>query len=371
MVVEARTFVPTILGRIIRVCGGEEYRTLSIIWGCIRLISTRISGLPAVIEDEDGKRYRQPVWVKKPAQWCAWEDLLSGAVVSLLHYGNWYVIVERDGAGRVTGLCPLDPRCVTVESTPDGRLLYRVNGRLVVHEIIHQRYIAVPGNAVGVGALDAARMAIKISDAAEGYVARHFSQGAQLQVALTTKDMLPASSKKDIAAQVNAKAVGPENAYAPLVLDGGLDVKNLSMTTEQAQFIELTRWSDAKIAAQIYGLHPSMMGIVEAGTQLTYYNLQDREGQLWRDALGPLARRIQSALTMLVSPPRKLRLDSTQVLSGALKDQIRMAVDMANINRFSDHNVYSINEIRAMTGHRPIAEGDNAGPGEEDNDIYN
>jgi len=332
---------------------GEELRSVSMVWGCIRFIAARISALPPVVEDAEGRQYPPPLWVRQPARWCSFTDLLSGAVISLVHHGNWYVLVHRDRAQRVVGLSPLDPQQVTLEAAPNGQLIYRVNGEIITEELIHQRFIATSGNALGVGCLEAARVGIKISDAAEGYIARHFSQGAVLQVALTTKDMLPSSSKRDIAAQLRAKTVGADNAFAPLVLDGGLEVKHLAMTSEQAQFIQLAKWSDARIAAQIYGIQPSLVGVVEPGSQLTYHNLQDREGQVWRDALGPVASRIEQALSLpgLLPRGRKLRLDNSGILLGAARDRISMAASMSRMNRDSGMVIYTPDEIRAVTGH--------------------
>jgi len=68
-------------------------------------------------------------------------ELLSRALD--LH-GNFYARIERDGAGRVRELHPLEPHTVTIERTASGRLRYKVsasNGQpaamLLADEVLH------------------------------------------------------------------------------------------------------------------------------------------------------------------------------------------------------------------------------------------
>ena len=319
---------------------------LPIIWGCVTHLMGRVSSMPVRVVRPDGSPARRvPAWVARPNPHLSMSDLVQQGVFSLLQHGNWYPL-EFDGQVY----CP-DPRVVSIDTSgPDVE--YRVNGMEWPGRFVHVRFVSVPGAASGLGAIDAVRGIAAISRAAQDLATRHFERGLLLQYAVSSKDVLEPSVKKDIVDGLIARHSGPDRAWRPMVLDGGLTIESLAMTAEQGQFIQLAQWSDAVICSQIYRLDPSLLGIVQAGAQLTYSNQQDRERNAWLDAVQPLTQRIEAGLSALLGPGLAVDLDERRSLYGNTRDRVQAAVAM------SSAGILTMNEIRELVGYPPVAGGD-------------
>ena len=333
--------------------GGSGFETqLPIVFSCLTFIAKRLRVVPLRASYGDGSEARVPGWLREPWPGLSYADVVSMAVLSLLHYGNWFLFPLRDRANRVVAVAYPDPRDVTIDeySWSHGELRYLYVGRPYLGEVKHVRWFARAGHPWGLGAIDAMRTVGDIGLASQDLVLRHFQQGAQLQYILTSHQPLGKQSQLDLAAQIRATMNGPENAWRPLIADG-FDIKSIQMTAEQAQFLDLAQWTDSKIAAQIYHVDPTFLGLQQPGSSLTYTNAVDREGNLWRDCLDPIAKLLESAWSDLCAEPISVDLDSSAALAGSLRDRIDVAKQMAEINASAGMPVYSGNEIRQVTGH--------------------
>jgi len=333
--------------------GDYGYETrLPIVWSCLTFIVKRLRTVPVRATYADGSEARLPSWVREPYPGTTYQDVISAAVYSLLHYGNWYLMPLRDRRNVTVAVAYPDPREVTIDewAWQQGEVRYLYGGQPVSTEIHHWRWFSRPGQPMGLGALDAMRVAASIGDASQDYIRRHFEQGAQLQYILTSKTPLGEQSMLDVAAQIQANMQGPDNAWRPLIADG-FGIESVQMTAEQAQFLELAQWTDSKIAGQIYHVDPTLLGLQTAGSSLTYTNAVDRESNLWRDCLDPIATLIEDAWSALATEPITIDLDSSAVLAGSVRDRVDVALKMAEINSKAGVTVYDGNDIRAVSGH--------------------
>jgi phage portal protein BeeE len=78
---------------------------------------------------------------------------------------------------------------------------------------------------------------------------------------------------------------GSRRSHLPVVLTGDAKWQGITMTQEQAQFLETRRYTDAQIAGQMFRVDPTMLGIAVDGTSLTYSNLEGRGTHLVRHTL--------------------------------------------------------------------------------------
>ena len=342
-------------GRFDRELSGDgPIGRLPVVFGCMSLAADRLRSLPRTVRGADDQPVRPPRWLEHPNPWQTGGDLISTAVVALWGDGNWFLVPIRDGRGAVQQVALPHPRDVVWHPGVDGGGHVTIRGSRFDGELVHVRYLAVPGRWRGLGPLDAARTAMNIGMSAQDFVARHFEQGAVLQHAFTTKEVLGRQSKLDIAAQITAQHIGAENAWRPLILDSGLTAETLGMTAEQAQFLELAAWIDAKIAGQIFKVDPSLVGIVQQGASLTYTNALDRERNLWLDALKPLAVRIDAALSLLLPVGQRLRLDERSLLLGGPRDRAMVAERMARLSQLVGEPVFTADELRDTLGYAPL-----------------
>jgi HK97 family phage portal protein len=144
---------------------------------------------------------------------------------------------------------------------------------------------------------------------------------------------------------------GIANAGRPLLLEGGLDWKAMSLTPKDMDFLE-AKHTAAREIALAFGVPPMLLGIPGDNT---YSNYQEANRVFWRQSVLPLASRLGAALTQWLAPvfgadirlvPDADRIDALAADRTALWDRVTNAPWL------------SINEKRAMTGFSPVEGGD-------------
>lgn len=325
---------------------------LPVVYGCLQVLTQALCSMPMRVLNEQRKEVRKPSWLEKPTPGFTGSDLVSQMVVSLVQQGNAFLLPVRV-SGEVAEVFCAKPDSVHPQVDLDGFVTYDVGGQPYGGEIVHVRYIALPGQVMGLSGWDTAMGVVQIGSASKDFVYRHFNQSAFLQMALVAKGSVAPEDKIELAAQVRAAHMGgAAKAWSPLVLDNDMTVQQLSMTAEQAQFLELTTMTNAEIAAQIFRVDPSLLGITQTGSSLTYSNLVDRSAQLYNDVVHPLAVRIEDALSELLPLGHRVDLDSRRWLSGSPRDQAQIATRMNAVGAFT------VNEIREAMGYVAIEGGD-------------
>ena len=261
---------------------------VSAVYGCVNLIAGAIASLPMHIyrRDENGDLVREmnsPLWwilnEEFAPRWPAASGWSFGVGARLLH-GDAFIEIVRSPNGTIRGLVPLLPQRVEPIVTPDGlRLIYRVQPDPTIQSpsqdtqktrvIDQDDMLHVPGFGFnGLRSLSPLRHALRVSGRlasnAQVFSSRFLQNAARPEIALTTKDELTEDQFARLQEFI-ANHSGPQNAGRPMLLEGGLDVKVLSMPMEEMQLLETRRFQVEEIA-RIYGVPPFMIGHTDKTT---------------------------------------------------------------------------------------------------------
>lgn len=101
-----------------------------------------------------------------------------------------------------------------------------------------------------------------------------------------------------IKAQMDEQFSGPANAGRPLLLEGGLDWKEMSLSPKDMDFIE-AKHSAARDIALAFGVPPQLLGIPGDNT---YSNLAEARLALWEQTILPTLRQLTDALNNWLLP---------------------------------------------------------------------
>lgn len=243
---------------------------------CIRLVSgvvsrmpldafTRSSGVRTPVEPEPQIIANPFGMPGMPGQLSRREGIRQG-VMSLMMRGNaYYLVLARDKNGFPTLLMPVPPSQVVVRKVR-GEITYTVNQTQVdPSDIIHLRWVTLPGGIVGLSPIEYAAQGLGISLAAEEYGARFFAQGASLSAVLQTDQPLSTESARRLAHDFQSKHGGLAQAHLPLILDGGLKYQAISLPPEQAQFLATREFQRGDIA-MLFGVPPHLINDVDKST---------------------------------------------------------------------------------------------------------
>lgn len=196
-------------------------------------------------------------------EWRKWffEQVLTG--------GRGFTFIERNRAGRVRNLWPLDPAGVTVKRS-DGRRVYeyREGQRLVTYaasDVIDVPFMLKANGLEHRSPVVTNKEAIGLAQAVTRHGSKFFAQGGVPPFVVTGnfqsgQAMRRAADDLEDAVRKAAK----ENRQA-LTLPMGLDIKSIGLDAEKMQMIETQRFCVEQIA-RIYSLPPTFLQDLTHGT---------------------------------------------------------------------------------------------------------
>lgn len=143
--------------------------------------------------------------------------------------------------------------------------------------------------------------------------------------------------------QIDEQFSGPANAGRPLLLEGGLDWKELSLSPKDMDFME-SKHSAARDIALAFGVPPQLLGIPGDNT---YSNLQEARLALWEQTVLPLVEETLDSLSRWLEIVLGGNFDMRPDISGisALTERNKLLWE-----RVSHANFLTDDEKRAMVG---------------------
>lgn len=290
--------------------------TISTVFSCVQSIAETIGGLPLLLyrNGANGDRERAAdhplyrVLHDAPNERQTALEFREQLTAHVLLWGNGYAEIHSDAAGNVTALEPIHPRNVTVLRLPSGRIRYDVadpdTGRvrpLLADEVLHLKDRTDNG-IVGKSRIQVAREMLGGVLAAQEHGSATFANGARLSGVLKTPNVLDAASATRIGDSWRSQFSGSANSGKVAVLENGLEYQQLSMSMEDAQWLESRQFSVEEVC-RIFRVppvlvadlrHANFSNSVEMNRWFVTHTLR-RWLTMWEEGaeralLGPIAR---------------------------------------------------------------------------------
>ena len=248
------------------------------IFAAVNFISGTFAGLPLNLFQRDGDK-RQRVSgtplavllhdaVNDELSSFEWRKCLMGEVLT---GGRSCSFIERNAAGMITNLWPLDPTKVTVKRSAEGRKTYEYRsggGGLLTYnaaEIIDIPFMLKSDGLGHRGPIATNRDVIALSIAATRFGSRFFQNGGVPPFAIMGKFQSGQAMNRaadDVASAVKKAAKEERQA---LILPEGLDIKSIGVDAEKSQLVELKRFLTEEFA-RIYSIPPTFLQDLSNGT---------------------------------------------------------------------------------------------------------
>lgn len=339
----------------------ESALGLLVVMGCQALISDSIATMPVDVlaPAADGRMApapQVPTWVETPNPEMDRVDFVTAVLMSLLGDGNAFLAPVRDQRGTVAEVYVLDPSRVTVQRA-NGRMVFALDGEPVRDELLMVRGMVLPGQLRGVSPVEAARQSIGLGLGAQDTATRFFGQGAVVPGVIQTSGNLTVEQMREVRDQWVASHGGSGRSHLPVVLTGDAKWQGISMTQEQAQFLETRRYTDAQIAGQLYRVDPSLLGIPVEGSSLTYANLEMRNTSLVRTTLLPWMVRAERALSRLLPARQTWKFNADGLLRADLATRYASYEAAARIGGQLGEPLLTVDEMRRLENLAPLPDG--------------
>ena len=283
---------------------------MTAVYACVRILSESIAGLPLHMYryEEDGsktKAVEHPLYHllhdepnPEMTSFIFRETLMS----HLLLWGNAYAQIIRNGKGDIIALYPLMPNRMKVERDTKGQLYYEYQTmkedaptmKGAVYQLDPSEVLHVPGlgfdGLVGYSPIAMAKNAIGLAIAAEEYGSKFYANGAAPSGVLEHPNVLKDPAK--VRDSWNAAFGGSSNAHRVAVLEEGMKYTPISISPNEAQFLETRKFQIDEIA-RIFRVPPHMVGDLEKSS---FSNIEQQSLEFVKYTLNPWVCRWEQAL---------------------------------------------------------------------------
>ena len=349
---------------------------MTAVYSCVRILSEAVASLPLHVYkyNEDGGKEKA---VKHPLYFLLHDEpnpemtsfvFRETLMTHLLLWGNAYAQIIRNGKGEIIALYPLMPNRMTVDRDDKGQLYYQyntskddaptMNGSMVnlkPSDVLHIPGLGFDG-LVGYSPIAMAKNAIGMAIACEEYGAKFFANGATpggiLEHPGTVKD------PQRVRESWTSAFGGSSNANKVAVLEEGMKYTPISISPEQAQFLETRKFQINEIA-RIFRVPPHMVGDLEKSS---FSNIEQQSLEFVKYTLDPwVARWEQAIVRSLFSADEKTQYFVKFNVDGLLRGDYQSRMNGYAIGR--QNGWMSANDIRELENLDRI-------PEEEGGDLY-
>lgn len=348
----------------------EAYINNVIAHQSIRMISTAASSVPIKVYRKQARHNSLVVntainkLLDSPNPRMSGRELLECLYSYKQISGNAYLLGCTNQQGHLAELYCLRPDHIHIHSedsilpskyvykVKQQNIEYYVNSEGFAH-ILHLKNFNPLNELYGLSSIEAASYAIDQHNQSGEWNQALLQNGARPSgVIVVNKDSsLTDAQYNSLKEQVDSIFSGPRNAGKPMVLDGGLDWKEMSLSPRDMDFIA-TKHSSARDIALALGVPPQLLGIPGDNT---YANLQEARLAFWEQTIIPLLDNTMLHLGNWLSNfcqqnlSLEADLDKVAALS-ARRDSVW--------ERINNANFMTINEKRAAMGLPAIKGGD-------------
>lgn len=310
---------PVWSGREYQKFADEGYIRNVIAHRAVNLVAGGAASVPWILfEKSSGKPIRVPQHpvlnlLERPNPLQGGAELFHGLYAFRLIAGNSYLQVAGPKEGVPQELHGLRPDRISIIAGKDGlpaayrhmlgeRYLDfpvdRITGR---SRVLHLKAFHPLNDWYGLSPIEAAAYSIDQHNQAGAWNQALLQNGARPSGALVVKGedaRLSEEQYSRIKEQMNEQFSGPTNAGRPLLLEGGLEWKEMSLSPKEMDFIEIKN-SAARDIALAFGVPPQLLGIPGDNT---YSNLAEARLALWEQTILPLVDNMCDALNNWLLP---------------------------------------------------------------------
>ena len=278
------------------------------VYACVRILAESVAALPLQVyrRNPDGSKTVD----KRHPLYPVLHDLANIEMTSfelretqmghLALRGNSYSRLVRNGNASIREIIPLHPGKVRMDRDSKQRLVFVIDGEESVYHDQIWRITGLGSNGiVGYSPIALAREAVGLSMATEQHGATLFGNGAHPHGVLEADGTFQDEDAIERLRSQFKNRYSGQNANKPLVLEKGLKWHQVSLSSDDAQFLETRKFQRTEIAA-IFRIPPHMIADLE---KATFGNIEHQSLEFVIHTLRPWLVRIEQSIARdLLSP---------------------------------------------------------------------
>ena len=334
---------------------------MTAVYACVRILSEAIAGLPLHLyrysdEGSKEKAVDNPLYFllhDEPNEEMTSFVFRETLMTHLLLWGNAYAQIIRNGKGSVMALYPLMPNKMEVDRDENGQIIYKYNrskdeantkeeGTVVLEsaDVLHIPGLGFDG-LVGYSPIAMAKNAIGMAIACEEFGSKFFANGASPSGVLEHPGILKDPAR--VRDSWNAAYGGSANSHKVAVLEEGMKYTPISISPNEAQFLETRKFQINEIA-RIFRVPPHMVGDLEKSS---FSNIEQQSLEFVKYTLDPWVIRWEQSLSRaLLSQEEKRTYFFKFNVDGLLRGDYQSRMNGYAVGR--QNGWMSANDIREL-----------------------
>ena len=342
----------------------------SAVLSCVRILAETIGQIPLVLYERTPDGHGKPA-VDHPVYQLLNDspnffqtpiEFKSQIEAHVALRGNGFAYVTRDQDGIPRQLIPIMPSKTQVLLDETGMPWYQflfetqgVTHRVAQADVLHIRWLSYD-NYLGMSPIMLAAEKVGYALTSQEYANRLFSNSVQPGLILTHPGTLGDDGRKFLRESLEQTYRGSQNAFKAMILEEGMSASKVSMTAQEAQYLQSREFNDTAIAA-MYGIPPHMINLTAKSTSWGSGLEQMTLGFL-KYAMGPRFKHWieRIAKTLLTAEERQqyyFAFDTNQFLRGD------SAARFAKYSAARTAGILTINECRNEENLPALPGGDN------------
>lgn len=329
-------------------------RGLTAVYRAIQVITTAAAQLPIQVE-RGGQVIETPAPISFLDPRMTRSTWVSHMVTSLALHGNAYALIERDPAGKIVALRPLNPRyvMVTVNRTTHGLVFYVDGATKTANDILHAHLQPlVVSEPLGLGPLQAARMDLEGARQTRDFAAQWFDgTGSPTGILSSQTTLTPAAVRAARNAwngiDENGQRIPDDVNPSRIKVLSGFTYQHLGISPKDAQWIEAQEFSILQIA-RLFGIPSTLMLASPSGGSMSYSNIEQDWLSFTRFTLMQYLKPLEDALSECIVRGQQVRFN----LEGLLRSDT--STRYGSYATALDKGFLTVNEVRALEGRPPL-----------------
>lgn len=343
--------------------------TYSAVWACVHLISNHIAMMPWRVFERLGDS--RQIAADHPADGILYRvandetnsfEFRKALMLQALLQGNGISEIERTRNGDPAALWSIDRDRVNAARDSRGRLVYEIaergqpNSILMPSDVIHLRGGPTVDGVMGLSVIDFAKQCISHGLAMEQFGAAFFGNGAmpggviEWRENATQPDEWGGDAAKNLKSSWLKTAKGARNYGGVQILEPGQTYKAISISPEQAQFLESRKFGVTEIC-RWFGMKPHKIAELERSTN---NNIEAENISYVIDTLSPWAVRLEQEVDFKLFG-RNTRYYNKMNMAALLRGDLKARAEF--YQKMRDLGAYCIDEIRAFEDLNPLDNG--------------
>lgn len=339
------------------------------VYACIRILAESISSLPLDIYRNlpGGGQEKYPshplrdVLKYEPNPYQTGAQFWDFMIRSCCLRGGAYAEIKPGPRGAVDQLIPLHPDHIKTEMLESGRLRYEYSDPITREKriILQSEMLYIPmfslDGITPTSPIGVHRETIGLAMGATEYGTDFYKNKAMPGGVLERSAEFRTEEQRKKFRQEFQEASSGANRHKTVVLPYGVTYKPISISNEDAQYLDTRRFQRNEICA-IYGIPPHLVGDLE---RATFSNIEHQDISLVKHTIRPWLVRIEQAIrkSLIIAP--NLYYAEFNVNGLMRGDAESRSKYYATALGSGGHTPYmTVNEIRSLENLNPIDGGD-------------